>query len=178
MSPHLDLDRIRGYFPALADGFAFLENAGGSQMPIHVIDRINTYVREQYVQTGAGYGKSERATKTVADALHYAHCATGDGDEPLGIVHRDLSPANIFISDVGEIKLGDFGVAHVGGGEAAGTGRTIAGKDHYMAPEQIRRDKVTPATDLFALGSVLYELLTNEHAFDAESVKALQKKIV
>jgi eukaryotic-like serine/threonine-protein kinase len=99
----------------------------------------------------------------VAEALDFAHRATGPKGAPLGIVHCDVTPANIFISSLGEIRLGDFGVARNGGG--AFDEGVFAGKANYLAPEQIDGLPVGPATDVFALGAVLYEMLTNHKAF-------------
>ncbi len=103
----------------------------------------------------------------VAEALNYAHTARAPSGEPLCLVHCDVSPSNIFISDLGEIRLGDFGIARTGGRDPAQT-LGIMGKPPYMTPEQIEQKEVSPATDVFALGSILFELLTNRPAFAGE----------
>jgi serine/threonine protein kinase len=101
--------------------------------------------------------------KVLLEALAYAHTATGPTGEPLGIVHCDVSPSNLFISRVGEIKLGDFGVSRVlvdgklQGGE-------VLGKPYYLSPESLLGE-VNPAADLWAATVVLYELLTLERPF-------------
>jgi len=101
--------------------------------------------------------------KVLLEALAYAHTATGSQGEPLGIVHCDVSPSNLFISRVGEIKLGDFGVSRVlvdgklQGGE-------VLGKPYYLSPESLLGE-VNPAADLWAATVVLYELLTLERPF-------------
>jgi eukaryotic-like serine/threonine-protein kinase len=91
---------------------------------------------------------------SVAVALHHAHGA--------GIVHCDVSPSNVFVSRAGEVKLGDFGVARAS--RAAATSARF-GKLRYVAPELLRGDPVGPATDVFAVGAVLFELLTRQPAF-------------
>ncbi len=113
----------------------------------------------------------------VAEALAHAHEGVDDEGRPLGIVHCDVSPSNVFVSKMGEIKLGDFGVALTPGQVQAATGGAY-GKIHYLAPEQIRGERPTPRTDIFALGSVLFELLTNEHAFPGASVNEVGQRIL
>jgi serine/threonine protein kinase len=112
----------------------------------------------------------------VAEALAHAHEGVDRTGRPLGIVHCDVSPSNVFISRLGEIKLGDFGVALAAGADAPVGGSF--GKIHYLAPEQIRGERPTPATDLFALGAMTFELLTNTHAFPGRSVNEVGQAIL
>ncbi len=103
--------------------------------------------------------------KVLLEALSYAHHATGAKGEPLGIVHCDISPSNLFISRVGEIKLGDFGVARVRvGGTLQGGSAEVLGKPYYLSPEALR-GVISPEVDLWAATVVLYELLTLERPF-------------
>ncbi len=113
----------------------------------------------------------------IAGALSHAHAGRDHAGRPLGIVHCDVSPSNVFISRLGEIKLGDFGVALTPGAAGApGTG--AFGKIHYLAPEQIRGERPTPRTDLFALGAVFFELLTNDYAFPGADVNEVGQRII
>ncbi|MCP4501689.1 MAG: serine/threonine protein kinase [Deltaproteobacteria bacterium] len=100
-------------------------------------------------------------------ALHAAHTASGDDEEALCIIHRDVSPGNVLLGEQGEVKLTDFGVAdsslkshHTVVGE-------MKGKFAYMAPEQTRGDVLDPSADVFAAGVMLYECLTGRRLFDA-----------
>jgi len=94
------------------------------------------------------------------DGLHAAHTATDEHGAPLGIVHRDVSPQNILIGFNGITKIADFGVAKAAGRlSSTGDGAT-KGKISYMAPEQVRSEQVTPRTDVFSAGIVLWECLT------------------
>jgi serine/threonine protein kinase len=113
----------------------------------------------------------------LALALDHAHAGVDRQGRPLGIVHCDVSPSNVFISRLGEVKLGDFGVALTPG--ATKEARQGAfGKIHYLAPEQLRGGPLTPRTDLFALGAVLFELLTNERAFPGTTVEEVGQRIL
>lgn len=99
--------------------------------------------------------------------LSHAHLAKDKNGLPLGIVHRDISPSNILISENGEIKLIDFGIAKARTIESC-TG-LVQGKFAYMSPEQARGESLDPRTDIFSLGIVLYEMLTGVRPFEGNS---------
>ncbi|OFX19955.1 MAG: serine/threonine protein kinase [Anaeromyxobacter sp. RBG_16_69_14] len=111
----------------------------------------------------------------VAEALRYAHGACGDDGRPLGIVHCDVSPSNVFVSRAGEVKLGDFGVARAAGDARS---RTAFGKVRYLAPEQLRGEPLGPSTDVFGLGAVLHELLTGAPAFPGSDSDGVARRIL
>ncbi|MCA9664953.1 MAG: protein kinase [Myxococcales bacterium] len=98
----------------------------------------------------------------VCDGLEAAHAA--------GVVHRDLKPSNVLVAADDRVVLSDFGVARslLGEGDAAKTGGAI-GTPHYMAPEQLRGQKVDERADIYALGCMLYELFTGRLPFEASS---------
>jgi eukaryotic-like serine/threonine-protein kinase len=96
----------------------------------------------------------------VAAGLHAAHEATNADGEPLGVVHRDISPQNILLSFDGRVLLLDFGVAKFFEASHATTSGVIKGKFGYMSPEQLRCEPLDRRTDVFALGVVLFELCT------------------
>ncbi|HNX14561.1 MAG TPA: Stk1 family PASTA domain-containing Ser/Thr kinase [Oscillospiraceae bacterium] len=85
-----------------------------------------------------------------------------------GIVHRDIKPQNILLTSSGTIKVTDFGIAQFMRQNTADNGRTI-GSVHYMSPEQARGDKVDARADLYAVGILLYEMLTGRLPFDSEN---------
>jgi serine/threonine protein kinase len=99
----------------------------------------------------------------VAAGLHHAHELHDDQGQPLQIVHRDVSPSNIFITYEGAVKLVDFGLAATQSSQArAGV---VQGKTAYMSPEQCRSQPLDRRSDVFSLGTVLYELTTGQRLF-------------
>ena len=102
----------------------------------------------------------------VCDALAYAHTLTDDDGKPLELIHRDVSPPNIIISNTGTVKLIDFGVAKIARSSIQTQVGTVKGKFSYMAPEYLN-GQLDLRVDLWALGAVAYELLTNRMLFDA-----------
>jgi serine/threonine protein kinase len=102
----------------------------------------------------------------AADALGYAHGLVDEAGNSLGIVHRDVSPENVFLTYDGRVVLIDFGSARSLGRQAVTSGR-IRGKLGYMAPEQLRQLSVDHRADLFALGASLYETSVGVRPFDA-----------
>jgi serine/threonine-protein kinase len=104
----------------------------------------------------------------AAEALGYAHALTDETGKRVSLVHRDVSPQNIFLTYDGHVKVIDFGIAHAEGRLThTGLGR-IKGKFSYMAPEQMLKQSVDHRADLFALGATLYEAAVGERPFEAE----------
>lgn len=101
----------------------------------------------------------------TAAALGYAHNATDDGGSPLEIVHRDVSPANIFVTYEGAVKLVDFGIARASQRSVETRTGTLKGKISYMSPEQCRGQALDRRSDIFSLGIVLYEITTQTRLF-------------
>ncbi|AGC44293.1 serine/threonine protein kinase [Myxococcus stipitatus DSM 14675] len=112
------------------------------------------------------------AIRIVADAcqgLHYAHSRTDDAGRPLRVVHRDISPQNILISFDGSVKLVDFGIAKAADQASLTKSGAIKGKFAYMAPEQAAGKALDGRADIFAIGLVLYELLTGVRPLKRDS---------
>src|SRR5262249_40450193 len=117
---------------------------------------------------------AETAALEVARGLAYAHRLTDHG-QPLGLVHRDVTPHNVLVSFEGAVKLTDFGIAKAS--NRASTAGMLKGKFAYMAPEQARGEPVDARTDLFALGITLWELLTGSRLFDGDSDLAVLRAV-
>lgn len=101
----------------------------------------------------------------VAEALHYAHRAKDANGEPLGIVHRDVSPQNVMISYEGHVKLLDFGIAKAQSHTTKTQAGVVKGKFSYMSPQQCMGKFIDHRADVFALGVVLYEALVGESLY-------------
>jgi eukaryotic-like serine/threonine-protein kinase len=98
--------------------------------------------------------------------LHAAHEATNDQGEPLGLVHRDVSPQNVLVGVDGVARIIDFGIAKAAGRLQTTREGSIKGKTPYMAREQLGPHRVTRAADIYAIGVVLWEMLTCTRLFD------------
>ena len=103
----------------------------------------------------------------VLEALHYAHTRRRPDGELLGIVHRDVSPSNVFLDADGHVKLLDFGIARASGDdeEYKTQDTTVKGKLAYLPPENFRGEAATPRTDVYSCGVVLHELLVGRNEF-------------
>ncbi|MCU0690248.1 MAG: protein kinase [Polyangiaceae bacterium] len=116
--------------------------------------------------------RPELAARVIADAaegLHAAHELRGKDGRPLNLVHRDVSPHNLFVTYDGVVKVVDFGIAKVAGSLSHTHAGMLKGKLAYMAPEQVRDRRIDRRTDIFALGVVLWELTTGRRLFRVES---------
>ena len=103
----------------------------------------------------------------VLDALDYAHNAQDVDGKPMHLVHRDISPSNVFIARRGDVKLGDFGIAHAQERESKTQAGTLKGKYGYMSPEQVTGGDLDGRSDLFSVGIVLAEMLMGKRLFSA-----------
>jgi serine/threonine protein kinase len=114
----------------------------------------------------------------AAGGLDHAHRLTDNAGQPLGLVHRDVSPQNIMISFEGQVKVIDFGIARALGRIADTTTRSLKGKLGYMAPEQARSEPVDPRADIFSLGVSLWESLAGRRLFMRETDYATLQAVV
>ena len=159
----LDLGESRGrYFLVLelVDGWTLqqlLERAKAAKVPVPA-------------------GLAVYLVAEVCRALGYAHERTRAGVK-LNIVHRDVCPNNVLLSDTGEVKLADFGIAKARIRTSTSAVGTIAGKPSYMSPEQATGEPVDARSDLFSAGTLLYYLLTAELPFKAPNERELLVRV-
>ncbi len=106
----------------------------------------------------------------MAEALRAAH--------ERDVIHRDIKPHNILITGLGDVKVTDFGIARAAASSSMTRTGHILGTAHYISPEQAMGEPVGPASDLYSLGIVLYEMLTGELPFDAETPLGIAMKHV
>ncbi len=124
----------------------------------------------------AAKGKHPLAVGLVAgviqqtcDALHYAHELTNRDGSRLGVVHRDVTPSNLFLTETGIVKVLDFGIAKVKDASANTQTGTVKGKYAYMAPEQLRSEEIDRRVDVFAMGVVAFEMLALRRLFQRKT---------
>jgi serine/threonine protein kinase len=114
-------------------------------------------------------GQRLRVMTQVASGMGFVHAH--------GLVHRDLKPGNIHVTPQGVAKIMDFGLVRLGDSNMTRTGM-VMGSPAYMSPEQLRGEKVDARCDVFALGSVLYELLTGQRAFPGKGMTQIMMQVV
>ena len=111
----------------------------------------------------------------VCEGLGYAYDLKDFKGNPLNIIHRDISPQNIFITYDGQVKLLDFGIAKAANQSSHTQTGTIKGKVAYMSPEQVVGSTIDQRSDLFAVGIILYELATHERLYTGEMMEIMAK---
>lgn len=116
-----------------------------------------------------------RILAETARGLHYAHTLKGYNGEPLNVVHRDVSPQNVFITYDGQVKLLDFGIAKTSDSEHLTQVGVIKGKLEYIAPEQIHGEAIDCRADVFALGAMLWEAITGRRFAGGPKVTEVAK---
>jgi hypothetical protein len=114
----------------------------------------------------------------ICEALEHAHSARAPDGKSMSLVHRDVSPSNVLLSRAGEVKLTDFGIAKRAEQEQTGSG-AVRGKFAYISPEQARNEHIDPRSDVFSVGILLWELITNRRLFsglgDLEALRAVRE---
>ena len=113
----------------------------------------------------------------VAAALDYAHRKRDFENRDLGLVHRDVSPQNVLISEEGDIKLCDFGIAKAASKASHTQAGALKGKLQYMSPEQAWGKAIDRRSDIFALATVLFEMLTGRQLFNGENEMSILEQV-
>ncbi|MCL2779014.1 MAG: protein kinase [Polyangiaceae bacterium] len=141
-----------------------------------VMERLLGETLDRHAEKGLGWIAAVKLAIQATRALEAAHAA--------GVVHRDLKPQNLFLTDAGDLKLLDFGVAMAlaevstsAGCDMRQQGFAIFGTPEYMAPEQVAGEAIDARCDLYALGCVLYELVTGSRPFEGSAVVVMGKQL-
>lgn len=173
---YADNEAIRGRFTREALAVARLSNAPSTVTIFDVGDHHGRpYIVMEYLPGGSLADRLEReGAQPVGRALEWLGQAAAalDAAHANGIVHRDVKPANLLLDEGDRVKVADFGVASAADLGSFTEAGTVVGTAGYLAPEQARGERATPASDLYALAVVAFELLTGKRPFERESSTA------
>jgi tetratricopeptide (TPR) repeat protein len=122
-----------------------------------------------------GLGASLHLIGQICEGLDYAHHLTDTHGTALNIIHRDISPQNIFITREGQVRIIDFGIAKAASQNTMTQAGVIKGKAAYMSPEQAAGENVDLRSDLFSVGILLFELITRRHLFEGNTFQVLAR---
>ncbi|MFP5317160.1 MAG: serine/threonine-protein kinase, partial [Acidimicrobiia bacterium] len=155
--------------PALVTVFDVVEE---DERPLIVMELVDAPTLVERVEAGGPLPDREAARigQEILDALATAHGH--------GIVHRDVKPANVMVSDSGRVQLGDFGIASLLDDPKVTSSGRLAGSPSYMAPEQAHNRPAGAATDLWGLGATLYYAVEGEPPFEKEGALATLTSVV
>lgn len=167
---HPNIARVYEFARAHGEYFIAMEHVDGKDLR-SILERCRQNKRPM-PPNHAAYVCAE-----IAAALQAAHSATDHRRRPLKIVHRDVSPSNIICSYTGEVKLCDFGIAKATLSKVQTRTGVIKGKVKYMSPEQALGRKLDNRSDIFSMGSVMYEMLTRVPPFTASNEMDLLIKV-
>ncbi len=165
---HENIVHIYDFGESDGDYFIAMEYLAGKDLEL-VFNRL--------IQTGQKMplGHILRITAKICKGLEYAHNLKDLSGKPLNFIHRDISPRNIFITYEGKIKILDFGIAKTESQTGQTQVGTIKGKVAYMSPEQAASQTIDQRSDLYAVGILLYEMVTGERMYNGDTYQMLSK---
>lgn len=132
-------------------------------------DLLTLQKRVRRLREVIGVSRSAYIAREIARGLHYAHNIKDANGVPLNIIHRDVSPQNVLVDYLGNIKVIDFGIAKAAVQSTRTQVGVLKGKMGYMSPEQVMGSSLDCRSDIFAIGTVLWEMLTNKRLFNGEN---------
>src|SRR5438094_335299 len=149
--------------PNMANVFDYIEENGKPGIVMEYVP--SQTLAQRLARKQMPIAEAVRIADDVLSALNRAHEA--------GIVHRDIKPANILLTPAGDVKVTDFGIARSLSDASLTQTGTVMGTAHYSSPEQVRGESATPATDVYSVGVVLYEMLTGERPYTGDTPLAV-----
>ncbi|MEQ8274062.1 MAG: serine/threonine-protein kinase [Deltaproteobacteria bacterium] len=159
--------------PAIAQVYDFGEEDGALYLAMEYVPGIALNKLLVKRQRALPPYVAARIIAEVCRGLHAAHELTNLDGDPLGVVHRDVSPGNVILTFDGHVKILDFGIAFMAERESPDTQLgELKGKPSYMAPEQLRGERVDRRSDLYSAGVVFHEMLTGRKLFSKQNVVA------
>jgi len=158
--------------PSIVGVLDFGEAGADYVMVLEYVHGFHLGAWSRFVRHTRGSMKVAHAVEVllpILDALDFAHALKRPDGTPLGIVHRDISPANILIDNQGHVKLHDFGIARMADDEFKTQDGTFRGTLSYTAPETLQGIPASPRSDLYGCAAVLYQLLSGKNPFKGDS---------
>lgn len=167
--------------PNIAQVYDFGRSEQGHYLTMEYVDgeSLSNVIRAAaQKKRGFSLGNSLRVVQSVAAALHYAHQLKDANGNPLGIVHRDVSPHNVMLTFDGSVKLVDFGIASAHISKCRALPGSIKGSLRYMSPEQCAGEPLDCRSDLFSLGVLLFELTTGTRLYRESDERDVVRRIL
>ena len=151
--------------PAIVQIYDYAED---DELAYIVMELVNGRTLLEHLKAGDTYDLKAAGdiVRQVLEGMGHAHAQ--------GVIHRDIKPSNIMITDDGSVKIADFGIARTESSSLTQVG-DIIGTLYYMAPEQFLGGKVTPATDVYSIGVIAYEILAGRRPFAGNNARVIQK---
>ncbi len=172
---------VRLSHPNVIQVFDFGEQDGSYFLVLELLDGadVDTILRlEQHRKRQIPERIAALIAAQACDGLQYVHSLAGPDGRPLRVIHRDVSPSNLFLTYQGTVKLLDFGIAKAESNVTQTRAGVTKGKVAYMSPEQLLHEALDPRSDVFALGVVFYELLAGIGLFHRGDVGAMMRAVL
>jgi serine/threonine-protein kinase len=167
------------HHPNVAETLELGEHEGTLYLVMELVsgESLRFILREAQARGGVPFAVSINLIGQVCRGLAAAHDLRDENGQRVGLIHRDISPPNVLVTDTGTVKIIDFGVATTASNATYGSGE-IKGKLSYLSPEQLRGEPLDARVDVFATGILLYLLTVNRHPFRCASESSTIARIL